>query len=508
MTSVFLIVSNNNPSQLFRLIDSLSFANNIFIVHVDNLTSLKPFTKLFSNFFKGKVFFCPDRINMNNGKICEAKATCSLINYLNQLSLTFDYLHLIHGQDYPIKTSSDFQSFFSKNYGRSFIEYFPICNSLDGEPLKINIDKICENPNIIERFTRGNFSCDMDSFKAFGGSIFFSIHKDCFQMVFNKFIEEDFIDSFYELYPIPRLSLFQTLIMNSRLASSIENFNLRYRVQNNASFVFENHFLNLNDCLAKNNVFFYGKIDLMDYEKVQKVIDNSKNNLNPFIPSEKVPIDKAIKPRWCVISAVGETSLHRQWINSDTDFDLHLIVYDESYERYKNDSKYVVRSKGYKFFLIYEYLISHPEFIDCYDYFYLPDDDIDIDVSNIHRLFRYMIEYQLEIAQPALVQSQYTFPHTLKSPYSFLRFTNFVEVMQPCFSKTALQKVLFTFNENKSGWGIDYHWGTLINFNKYNMAIIDDVISIHSRPVQSNHQKDFDDYINKYKLTPFVTELK
>jgi hypothetical protein len=212
--------------------------------------------------------------------------------------------------------------------------------------------------------------------------------------------------------------------------------------------------------------------------------------------------------KWCVISTVGKASFHRKWIKDNPLFDLHIIVYDDSYNTYKNDTRFITQSKGYKFKLVYDYLKSNQQIINTYDYFYIPDDDIYIDSENIHRLFEYMAEYRLAIAQPALTHSYYSFPDTIKQPNSTLRFTNFVEVMQPCFSKDALQKVLFTFNENKSGWGIDFHWGKLVDYHKNNMAIIDDIISVHTRPLRSNHFSDLDEYLQKYNLTMQIKEIR
>lgn len=56
-----------------------------------------------------------------------------------------------------------------------------------------------------------------------------------------------------------------------------------------------------------------------------------------------------MKSRNCVISAVGKESAHRSWSSGNKkDFDLHLIVYDDSYESYRNDTDFVVHAKGYK----------------------------------------------------------------------------------------------------------------------------------------------------------------
>lgn len=202
----------------------------------------------------------------------------------------------------------------------------------------------------------------------------------------------------------------------------------------------------------------------------------------------------------CIISAIGAFSLHRQWIKDENTFDLHLIIYDDSYELFKMDSPYITTSQGYKFKLIYDYLRNNEHLIDQYDFFYMPDDDILIDQPNTEKLFDYMEIYELEIAQPAIANSYFSHPHTFRKSNSIIRFTNFVEIMQPCFSRDALKKVLNTFNESKSGWGIDFHWGQIVNYTKFNMAIIDDIYSEHTRPVQSSNHLEMIDYMKKYNL--------
>lgn len=205
--------------------------------------------------------------------------------------------------------------------------------------------------------------------------------------------------------------------------------------------------------------------------------------------------------KYCVIAAVGQSSLHRKWIDETSEFDLHLIVYDNSFDRFKNDTPFVTQMKGFKFRLIHEYFAMNTHLIDQYKYFYMPDDDIVIDSFNIHKLFAYMEKYKLAIAQPALSDSYFSYVHTIRRPETKIHFTNFIEMMQPCFSRKALKKVKFTFIENQSGWGMDFHWGVLLNYRKMTMAIIDDVISVHTKPVQSNFIQDLKAYCTKYNLS-------
>ena len=212
----------------------------------------------------------------------------------------------------------------------------------------------------------------------------------------------------------------------------------------------------------------------------------------------------------CVISAVGAGSLHREWLKGDLcEFDLHLIVYDDSLDQFQGDAPYVCHKAGYKLKVVHEYLMEHPGLLDKYEYFFIPDDDILMDAHAINLLFATMATHHLRIAQPSLVRSYYLWGHTLHDPYCRLRYTNYVEMMVPCFSSEALRKVLFTFGENDTGWGVETHWSLLIGAGSHDMAIIDDVEVVHTRPIRSGqlkHRQEAAAYLRKYGLLTQVVE--
>ncbi len=207
--------------------------------------------------------------------------------------------------------------------------------------------------------------------------------------------------------------------------------------------------------------------------------------------------------RNCLIVAAGEGSRHREWIQGDCDFDLHLLVYDGSAEKWRGDTEHICKLHGYKLKMTYAYLTRNPEILEQYDYFLLADDDISMTSADVNAIFDAMSRYGLQIGQPSLVNSYYSWYHTLHDEFCRLRYTNFVEVMIPCFSREALRKVLFTFNENDCGWGTESHWPLLIDTNRHDIAIIDEVKVVHTRPVQSGSPQNFRDldaYLKKYDL--------
>ena len=250
----------------------------------------------------------------------------------------------------------------------------------------------------------------------------------------------------------------------------------------------------------ENNAKFYDDTSM----RIAPVLpDDRKNYLFHPVKEEKVRLDGAYKKN-AVFVPVGKDSLHRQLLKGDADFDLHLLIYDGSYNKFCNDSDFVACDAGYKMDMTYRYLHRHPELFEKYEYFFLLDDDIVISTEDVNRLFSMMREYQLKIAQPSLVMSYYTYKHTAFHPFYILRYTNFVEMMMPCFSRDALKAVLPTFEQKIRWCGIEMHWPVLVGSNHKDIAIVDAVSAKHTRPVQSWNslsQLQQENYLKKHNLS-------
>ena len=250
----------------------------------------------------------------------------------------------------------------------------------------------------------------------------------------------------------------------------------------------------------ENNAKFYDDTSM----RIAPVLpDDRKNYLFHPVKEEKVRQNGSYKKN-AVFVPVGKDSLHRQLLKGDADFDLHLLIYDGSYNKFCNDSDFIACDAGYKMDMTYRYLHRHPEFLEKYEYFFLMDDDIVISTEDVNRLFSMMREYKLKIAQPSLVMSYYTYKHTVFNPFYILRYTNFVEMMMPCFSRDALKAVLPTFEQKIRWCGIEMHWPVLIGSNHNDMAIVDAVSARHTRPVQSWNslsQLQQENYLKKHNLS-------
>lgn len=187
-----------------------------------------------------------------------------------------------------------------------------------------------------------------------------------------------------------------------------------------------------------------------------------------------------------VILRAGNSSLHKEWIASPhRDFDLYISYYGADEGRYAEDAEYHEMRKGPKWPCIHDLLATKPELIEQYDAFWFPDDDISANTDTLNRMFAFFHALQLELAQPALTHDSYfSWSHLLQRDDFLVRYVAFVEVMVPIFSRAALSRCLPTFNENRSGWGLDWVWPSLCSDgDPRNVGLIDATPVKHTRPV-------------------------
>jgi hypothetical protein len=192
-----------------------------------------------------------------------------------------------------------------------------------------------------------------------------------------------------------------------------------------------------------------------------------------------------------IVAPAGDDSLFKHWINDSPNFDLVLLYYGDNIDivtSYVSYTPYVYMAKGEKYHLLKSFIQDNIDFISNYEYIWLPDDDVSINTKDINRLFDIAKEYNLSISQPAM-DGYVSHEITKHIPNSILRYTNFVEVLAPLFKLETLLKVYNTFNLNYSSWGYDYLWPHLLNYPQNEIAIIDDIVMTHTRPVGQNYSR-------------------
>lgn len=195
-------------------------------------------------------------------------------------------------------------------------------------------------------------------------------------------------------------------------------------------------------------------------------------------------------------SAGDNTDFHRLWCGNGQRYHLVVYYYGESKDRfecYDAIAEYAVSRKGAKYQNFRHFHSNHRDMLSRYDRVMILDDDIQIDVAGINRVFELSREYDLDICQPAF-ENTCKISHDITRQRSdcLLRYTNFVETGVACFSRPALERLMQWLDQSLIGWGIDYLsiWANgVCRENAY--AILDAVpcVNPHDRDKRSTRRE-------------------
>jgi hypothetical protein len=186
-----------------------------------------------------------------------------------------------------------------------------------------------------------------------------------------------------------------------------------------------------------------------------------------------------------VLARVGRTSLHPSWVDpgKPRDWDLRLVPYQEIPSPAGLDCSVEDVVPGPKWSGLREALRRWDGWRD-YEYVWMPDDDIAASQDTINRMFEVARAAGLDLFAPALHESSH-YAHfiTMRSQGFFGRWTGFVEIMIPGFSRAAMERLVPTLDLSETGWGwgLDSVWPKLLDYR--NVGIIDGTPVTHTRPV-------------------------
>ena len=186
-----------------------------------------------------------------------------------------------------------------------------------------------------------------------------------------------------------------------------------------------------------------------------------------------------------MLSRVGGSSLHRQWLEGGEarNWDLYLSPYQPIESQADVDCVVGEVVTGPKWSGVREVLHSWDGWRE-YDHVWLPDDDVSAGPDAISAMFDAAGAAGLDLFAPALDQRSY-FAHysTMQNSSFYGRFVGFVEIMIPGFSRPALERPLPTLDLTDTGWGwgLDSVWPKLLGYE--GVGIIDGITVHHTRPV-------------------------
>lgn len=208
------------------------------------------------------------------------------------------------------------------------------------------------------------------------------------------------------------------------------------------------------------------------------------------VSAEPTPVSKKEKGKYLVIVRAGDSSLHPTWLEGTTNRTWDLIVHsygakcpwtdEEGVEVIRATGSDIAGPKMRAMHSLYQQRRS--EFL-TYDYICFADDDLAASVERFNLMFSMCEHFGLELAQPALTHDSHmgNWGITMENRSFLLRYTNFVEIMCPVFSRAFLELCAPTFLENMTGYGLDILWSSWVS-TPWKSGILDACPVRHTRP--------------------------
>ena len=195
------------------------------------------------------------------------------------------------------------------------------------------------------------------------------------------------------------------------------------------------------------------------------------------------------KPRrGLVVLQAGRGLLAGRWHRDEgREWDLLVNYYDAAGFR-PEFGDYACFQKGTKFTAMWLCLTRFPQLFRPYDHVLFLDDDVETSVNDLNRLFETCRGHELDLAQMTLTSdSSCNWPELFSQPnQTGPRPVSAVEIMMPVFSQKALRTIAPTLGQSVSGFGLDLVWGKRVADAGGKIAVLDDVVAAHRRPVDQS----------------------
>ncbi len=225
----YIVLAHQLPSQLARLVGALDSPHASFLVHVNRRAGPRMYEQMRDGLAKRENVRFIRRHRLHWGGFGHVAATLEGIEELYRSQLPSDYVFLLTGQDYPIKSNDHIERVLAESDANSFLAYDRLPGGWENGMDRITYWhwRTIGRPRgwHIRLPLRREFP---SGFRPFGGSSYWCLARPCVDYV-RAFVEANpsFV-RFFRHVDVPDEIFFHTILMNSELAGTILNDDLRY----------------------------------------------------------------------------------------------------------------------------------------------------------------------------------------------------------------------------------------------------------------------------------------
>ena len=212
MTSIAYIISAYKlPRQLIRLVGALQQPHHAFYIHIDAKTGDDVFEIVRAGLERATNVELLTRHVCEWGDFGHVRATLKGLDRLTASGRPYDYVAVITGQDYPIKSAADTERFLARQRERSFMNFRP----LPIEGMEAGAYDRLPSPNL------------PGGLHPYFGSGYWTLHRRAIEYIQGFLQSSPAYIPFFERVRIPDEMFFQTILLNSPLRADIVNDDLR-----------------------------------------------------------------------------------------------------------------------------------------------------------------------------------------------------------------------------------------------------------------------------------------
>ncbi|MBB6003592.1 beta-1,6-N-acetylglucosaminyltransferase [Arcicella rosea] len=230
MRIAHLILAHANPSQIQRLINRLAHPNADFYIHIDLKTEISPFLSLASK----QVTLITNRVSVYWGAYSIVQATVNSFEEILASPTKYDYINLLSGQDYPLKSTDEIYAFFEKNPNKAFMHTLSVATEWQEAIPRVTKYHLSNyqfsGRTTVEKYINMFLPQRKMPNKLIpvGRSQWFTITSKHIEYIVTYLQQNKNVKRFFELTWGSDEIVFQTILYNSIYQNEMVNDNLRY----------------------------------------------------------------------------------------------------------------------------------------------------------------------------------------------------------------------------------------------------------------------------------------
>jgi hypothetical protein len=237
MHLAYIISAYKYPLQLIRLIQRLNTSSSSFFVHIDKKTDQRTYDEIMAGLRQHSNVHFIKRHQCEWGGFGHVAATLKGIAEISRTGTSADYVILLTGQDYPIKSNDRIYRFFQEHNGRLFLEFFSLPTQLwQNRGVVGGLERIeAWHWRVFKRHfyfpSKPSFPFKRQfpkGFRPFGGSSYWCVPRECVEYIHELAQKNRGFINFFKYVDVPDEILFHTIILNSPFAPMVVNDDLRY----------------------------------------------------------------------------------------------------------------------------------------------------------------------------------------------------------------------------------------------------------------------------------------